>query len=103
MLEYYGITIPGACNLHREIPNPTSNYPSGLYALANAYIETNLSKNDPKIAAIRRDGWVDVPLRFEQVKYAALDTRLGFKIAMKRFQLAGYNTNVDRLNIALLE
>jgi ribonuclease D len=71
--------------------------------MANAYIGTNLSKDDPKIAAIRRDGWANVPLSFEQVKYATLDARLGFKIARKCFQLAGYNTNVDRLNVALLE
>jgi hypothetical protein len=32
------------------------NYPPGLYVLANAYIETNLSKNYPEIASIRRDG-----------------------------------------------
>jgi hypothetical protein len=51
--------------------HPTFNYPPGLYALANVYIETNLSKNDPEIAAIRRDGWADVPLSFKQVKYAA--------------------------------
>jgi hypothetical protein len=44
MLEYSGITVPGARKLKREIPNPTFNYPPGLYAVANAYIETNLSK-----------------------------------------------------------
>jgi hypothetical protein len=27
MLEYYRITIPGARDLQREIPNPTFNYP----------------------------------------------------------------------------
>jgi hypothetical protein len=64
---------------------------------------TNLSKNDPEIEAIRREGWADVPLSFEQVKYAALDTHLGFEIAKMCFQLAGYNTHVDRLNVALLE
>jgi hypothetical protein len=36
--------------------NPTYNYPQGIYALANAYIETNLSKTDLEIAAIRREG-----------------------------------------------
>jgi hypothetical protein len=56
MLKYYGITIHRARDLHREIPNPALNYPPGLYALANAYIETNLSKNDPKIRVIIRDG-----------------------------------------------
>jgi ribonuclease D len=101
MLAYYGITIPGMRDLHREIPNLLLSL--GLYALANAYIETNLSKNDPKIATIRREGWANVPLSFEQVKYASLDARLAFEIARKYFQLAGYNTHVDRLNVALVE
>jgi ribonuclease D len=69
----------------------------------NAYIETNLTKIDPEIEAVRREGWADVPLSFEQVKYAALDARLGLEIARKFFQLAGYNTHVDRLNVYLLE
>jgi hypothetical protein len=68
----------------------------------NAYIGTNLSINDSEIVAIRRDGWANVPLSFEQVKYAALDARLGFEIARKCFELAGYNTHVDHLNVALL-
>jgi hypothetical protein len=103
MMEYYGITIPEARDLQREMPNPTLNYPPPLYTLANAYIETNLSKNDPKIAAITRDEWSNVPLSFEQVKYAVLDARLGFKIARKCFQLARYNTHVDHINVALIE
>jgi hypothetical protein len=69
----------------------------------NAYIETNLPKNNPEIAAIRREGWANVSLSFEQVKYAALDARLGFEIARKCFQLARYNTHVDRLNVSLIE
>jgi ribonuclease D len=89
MLEYYGITVPGARDLQRQIPNWTFNYPPGLYATANAYIKTNLSKSDPEIAAIRREEWTNVPLSFEQVNYAALDARLGFEIARKCFQLAG--------------
>jgi hypothetical protein len=56
MREYYGITIPGARDLQREIPHLTFNYPPSLYALTNAYIETNLSKSDPEIAAIVREG-----------------------------------------------
>jgi hypothetical protein len=56
MLEYNGITIREARDLQREIPNPTFNYPPGLYALAYAYIGTNLSKYDPKIKAIRKEG-----------------------------------------------
>jgi hypothetical protein len=93
MLAYYGITVLGARDLQREIPNPTFNYPSGFYALVNAYIEPNLSKNDPEIAAIKREGWAHVLLSFQQVKYASLDTCLGFKIARKCFQFAGYNTH----------
>jgi hypothetical protein len=69
----------------RGDPNPTFNYPPGLYALPNAYIESNLSKNDPEIAAIRREGWIDVSLSFEQVEYVTLDARLGFEIARKCF------------------
>jgi hypothetical protein len=42
MLEYYGITIHGARDLQREIPNPTRNYPPGLNDPANAYIQTKL-------------------------------------------------------------
>jgi hypothetical protein len=45
--------------------SPTFNYSPALYALANAYIGTNLFKNDPEIAAIRREGWADIPLSFE--------------------------------------
>jgi hypothetical protein len=52
---------------------------------------------------MRRYGCADVPLSFEQVKYAALDALLEFEIARQCFQLAGYNTHLDRLNVALLE
>jgi hypothetical protein len=55
MLKYYGTIIHGTRDLQREIPNPTRNYPLGLYD-ANAYIHTKLSKNYSKIASIRRDG-----------------------------------------------
>jgi hypothetical protein len=50
MLEYYGITILESRNLLREIPNPTCDYPLGLYDLVNGYIQTELSKNDPNVA-----------------------------------------------------
>jgi hypothetical protein len=86
MMEYYEITIPEVSDLQMEVPNPTLNYPPGLYALTNAYIETDLSKNDPEIAAIQRDGCANVPLRFERVKYVALEARLGFDISRKCFQ-----------------
>jgi hypothetical protein len=103
MLEYYGITIREGRDLLREIPNPTLNYPPGLYNLANAYIEANLSKTNPEIVAIRRDGWANVLLSFEKVKYAPLYACLGFKIARMCFQLARYNTHVDILDVYLLE
>jgi hypothetical protein len=35
---------------------PNLQLPQGIYALANAYIETNLSKTDLEIAAIKREG-----------------------------------------------
>jgi hypothetical protein len=66
------------------------------------YIQTELSKNDPEIASTTRDRCADEPLSFEQVKYAALDARLGFEIACKYIQLVGYNTHVDRLNLVPL-
>jgi hypothetical protein len=49
IVEYYEMIIPGVRDLQREISNPTCNYPSGLYNLANAYIQTELLKSDPKI------------------------------------------------------
>jgi hypothetical protein len=42
-------------------------------------------------------------LSFEEVKYAALDSRLGFEIARKCFQLAWYNTRVDHPNVGPIE
>jgi hypothetical protein len=75
--------------LLQEIPNPIHNYPLGLYALANAYIDTDHSKNNLKIRSIIRDGWADIPLSYEQVKYASPNAHLGFKITRKFFQLVG--------------
>jgi hypothetical protein len=43
--------------------------------------------------------WGKVSLSFEQVLYAALDARLGFKIARRYWKLYRYNSHVDRLNI----
>jgi hypothetical protein len=89
------------CSTSRE-RSPNFNYPPGLYALVNAYIGTNLSNDDQKIIKeIRKEGWANI-LRFEQVKYATLDARLEFEIARKHFQLAGYNSHVDRLNVACI-
>jgi hypothetical protein len=59
--------------------------------MTNATIGTNLEKkkrikNDKKMDKKKEEeelifGWANVPLSFEQVLYAALDTRLGFEIA----------------------
>jgi ribonuclease D len=67
----------------------TKAFVIGLYALMNEYIQIELSKIYPKIASMRRDEWTDVPLSYNQVKYAALDARLDFEIAMKFFMLIG--------------
>ena len=99
MLEYYNIAILGATDLQQQIPNPTTNYPPTLYALSNAYIGTNLSKKDPKMAVIRSRGLSNFPLSFDQVKYAALDARLSFEIPRRCWQLIGYDSPSDHLNV----
>jgi ribonuclease D len=98
MLRYYGLEVATAVDLQHVIPNPTTNPVPSLYALANATIGTNLqkkkkrSKDDELIF-----GWSNVPLSFEQIKYAALDARLGFEIARRHWNLRGYNTPRERL------
>ena len=56
-------------------------------------------KDKADVQAIRIYGWGNVQLSFEQVKYAALDARLGFEIARRHWKLHGYNSHVDRLNV----
>jgi hypothetical protein len=58
MLEYYGITIPGACDLKREIPNPTHNYLLGLYDLANAYIHSDRAFKELSGDSIDHKRWM---------------------------------------------
>ncbi|CAM0905401.1 unnamed protein product [Alopecurus aequalis] len=111
MLRAYGIEILSAVELQKAIPNPTNNTIPSLYALANATIGTNLEmkkknkkKKDKKMdkADVEDDlifGWGDIPLSFDQVKYAALDARLGFEIARRHWNLHGYNSHVDHLNV----
>ena len=67
--------------------------------LSNAYLGTTLLKDDPKIQAIREGGWGKFPLSYDQVKYAAMDARLGFEIVRWYRQLVGYNSHVDPLNV----
>ena len=95
------------------IPNPTNNPTPSLYALSNAIIGTNLEKKKRKKKDKKNKkkddeeeeeddlifGWGNVPLSYEQVMYAALDARLGFEIARRYWNLHGYNSHVDRLNI----
>jgi hypothetical protein len=78
------------------IPNPTNNPIPSLYDLSNATIGTNLEKKKRKKKDKKKNkkkdneeeedlifDWGNVPLSYEQVKYAALDARLGFKIARR--------------------
>jgi hypothetical protein len=93
MLSSYEIEIPSAYDLQKIIPNPTKNPTPSLYDLSNATIGTNLEKKkrikkDKKKGDEEEEdelifGWAKVPLRFEQVLYAALNTRLSFEIARK--------------------
>jgi hypothetical protein len=111
MLSSYGIEIPSAYDLQKIVSNPTKNLIPSLYALANATIGTNLEKKrikkDKKIDKKKDDeeeeelifGWVNVPLSFKKVLYAALDARLGFEIARSYWKLQGYNSHVGHLNI----
>jgi hypothetical protein len=126
-LRPYGIVIPSAYDLQQVVPNPTSNLTPSLYDLANATIGTHLEKkkrdNDKKKKDKKKKekkykkkgeeeeeddddeedelifGWEKVPLSFNQLKYAALDARLGFEIARRFWKLKGYNSHVDRLNL----
>ena len=99
MLSYYGIDIPSVFDLQQlVIPNPTNNPIPSLYALSNAIIGTNLEKKKRKKKDKKKNkkkddeeeeeddlifGWGNIPLSYEQVKYAALDARLGFEIARR--------------------
>jgi hypothetical protein len=121
----YGIEIPSVYDLQKIIPNPTKNPISSLYDVSNSTIGTNLEKNKRNKKDKKKDekkdkkkdekkddeeeeeelifGWGNVPLSFKQVMYAALDTRLGFKIARRHWKLHGYNSHVDHLNIMVDE
>jgi ribonuclease D len=97
MLRYYGIEIPSMFDLQKIISNLTNNTIPSLYDLSNATIGTNLEKKKSKKKDKKKNkkkddeeeeeelifGWGNVPLSYEQVKYAALDARLGFEIARR--------------------
>ncbi|XP_051197345.1 uncharacterized protein [Lolium perenne] len=110
ILSPCGIHITFAYDLQKILPNPTNNHIPSLYDLANSLIGTNLEKKKRKkykkkdAAQEKEDdelifGWANVPLSFEQVRYATLDACLGFEMAKSFWQLVGYNSHVDRLNI----
>jgi hypothetical protein len=116
MLSTYRIEIPSAYDLQKIVPNPTNKLTPSLYDLANATIGTHLEnkkwikKKDKKMdkKKDKKKGeeedelifdWAKVPLSFKQLLYAALDARLGFKIARSYWKLKGYNSHVDRLNL----
>ncbi|XP_051221493.1 uncharacterized protein [Lolium perenne] len=109
MLSPYSIHINSAYDLQKILPNLTSNHISSLYDLANSIIGTNLEKKKRKkykkkdVAQEKEDElifeWENTPLSYEQVRYAALDACLGFEMARSYWELVGYNSHVDRLNI----
>lgn len=117
MLKHYRIDIPSVFDLQQlVITNPTNNLTPSLYALSNAIIGTNFEKKkrkkkDKKDKKNKKKddeeeeedelifGWGSIPLSYKQVMYAALDARLAFEIARRYWNLHGYNSHVDRLNI----
>jgi hypothetical protein len=108
-LRPYRIVIPSVYDLQQVVPNPTSKPTPSLYDLANATIGTHLEKKKrdnkkkkdkkkKKEKKYKKKGeeeeeeeeedelifsWEKVPLSLNQLKYAALDARLGFKIARR--------------------
>ncbi|XP_051211538.1 uncharacterized protein [Lolium perenne] len=109
MLSPYGIHITSTYDLQKKLPNRTNNHILSLYDLVNSIIGTNLEKKKRKkykkkdAAQEKEDelifGWAIVPLSYEQVRYAALDARLGFEMARRHWMLVGCNSHIDRLNI----
>ncbi|XP_051221882.1 3'-5' exonuclease-like [Lolium perenne] len=91
MMSPYGIYITSAYDFQKILPNLTSNHILSLYDLANSIIGTNLEKKKRKkykkkdTAQEKEDelifGWANVPLSYEQVRYAAMDAHLGFEMA----------------------
>ncbi|XP_051201504.1 uncharacterized protein [Lolium perenne] len=109
-LHHYVIHITSWYDLQKVVPNPTKKPILSLYELANYTIGTNLEKkkkyNKKKmdVAAQEKEDelifeWANFLLSYEQVHYIALDTRLGFEIDRRHWNLVGYNSHVDRLNI----
>jgi ribonuclease D len=96
-LSTYGITIPSAIDLQMILVNPTKKPIPSLYDLANHYLGTNLEKKKKYHKTRSTDeekalifGWGDYSLSPAQVKYAALDARLGFELGRRHFRAAGY-------------
>ena len=105
MLAKDGLHIGSPVDLQKITPNPTNNpnNPS-LYDLSNAILKTALvRKPKPKKHELQKMSqkeryeyeelifkWADYPLSERQIKYAALDSRLGFEIARRWWNLPGY-------------
>ncbi|XP_051220974.1 uncharacterized protein [Lolium perenne] len=97
MLSPYGIHITSAFDLQNILPNPTNNPIPSIYDLANSIIGTNLEKKKRKrykrkdAAEEKEDelifGWANVPLSYEQMRYAVLDARLSFEMARSYWHL----------------
>ena len=99
----------------RVRPNPTTNPTTpSLYDLSNAILGTNLEKKKKlkkhdveKMSREEKEkkeelifAWANYPLSYRQMRYAALDARLGFEIARRHWRLHGYNSHFDQgLNI----
>ncbi|XP_051211635.1 uncharacterized protein [Lolium perenne] len=89
MLSSYGINIISTFDLQKILPNPTKKPTTSLYGLTNSIIGANLEKKKrkkykKKDAAEEKEyeiifGWVNVPLSYKKVHYAALDARLGLR------------------------
>ena len=105
MLAKDDLHIGSPVDLQKITPNPTNNpnNPS-LYDLSNAILKTALvRKPKPKKHELKKMSqkeryeyeelifkWADYPLSERQIKYAALDSRLGFEIARRWWNLPGY-------------
>jgi ribonuclease D len=107
MLRPYGIVISSVYDLQKIVPNPTNKLTPSLYDLANATIGTHLENKTRDKKKEQKEGqkdklifgWEKVSLSFNQLRYAALDARLGFEIARSYWKLKGYNSRANRLNL----
>lgn len=97
MLMPYGLKIRCAfdlqkmINIHKLGQGVKNVRIPSLYDLSNSVLGTSLEKKGDSCKKIREEGWASPELRFEQVKYAALDARLSFEIPRKKWAIKGYD------------